>query len=124
MENRDLKYFMRRREAEIVSVPGPESFRDDDGNVLQLEVKKLMQEEIDKINNAYFERTCFGSDTISVRRNLRKCRVRRSFFILPLSRKRAETRCAETKGGGNYWQRLVCWRVFGWLTRCRSEWRK
>ncbi|MCX4265198.1 MAG: hypothetical protein OSJ64_00020 [Firmicutes bacterium] len=56
MENRDLKYFMRRREAEIVSVPGPESFRDDDGNVLQLEVKKLMQEEIDKINNAYFER--------------------------------------------------------------------
>lgn len=56
IQKKDLKYFMRSREAEIVSVPGPKSFVDDDGKVVQLEIKKLSQEEISRINKAYQER--------------------------------------------------------------------
>ena len=52
-EKKDLKYFMRKREAEIVTVPGPKTFCDDEGNVLQFDIKRLTQEEIDTINRAY-----------------------------------------------------------------------
>lgn len=55
-QKKDLKYFMRSREAEIVTVPGPKSFVDDEGHVIQLEIKKLTQEEISQINKAYQER--------------------------------------------------------------------
>ncbi len=51
---KDLKYFMRSTEPEIVTMPGPETFKDEDGNVLQFEIKKLTQEEISRINDAYF----------------------------------------------------------------------
>ncbi len=50
---KSLKYFMRSTEPEIVTAPGPESFRDEDGNVIQFEIRKLPQEVINKINNAY-----------------------------------------------------------------------
>jgi hypothetical protein len=53
MAKKDLKYFMRSTEAEIVTAPGPDSFKDDDGNVVQFEIKKLTQEEITRINDAY-----------------------------------------------------------------------
>lgn len=53
MAKKDLKYFMRSREAEIVTVPGPDSFKDEEGNVIQFEIKKLTQEEITKINENY-----------------------------------------------------------------------
>lgn len=50
---KDLKYFMRSTEAEVVTAPGPESFKDEEGNVIQFEIKVLTQEEINKINDAY-----------------------------------------------------------------------
>lgn len=53
MAKKDLKYFMRADEPEIVTVPGPESFKDEDGNVIQFEIRKLTQREIQEINDAY-----------------------------------------------------------------------
>lgn len=53
MANKDLKYFMRSQEPEIVTAPGPDSFRDEAGNVIQFEIKRLTQEEITRINDAY-----------------------------------------------------------------------
>lgn len=52
-QKKDLKYFMRTTETEVVTVPGPSSFKDENGNVLQFEVKVLSQEQINKINDAY-----------------------------------------------------------------------
>lgn len=57
MAKKDLKYFMRNTEPEIVTAPGPDSFKDEDGNVIQFEIKKLTQEEINKINDAYRKRS-------------------------------------------------------------------
>lgn len=58
MENKkDLKYFMRSTETEIVTAPGPSSFKDENGEVIQFEIKVLSQEQLDKINNAYRRRT-------------------------------------------------------------------
>jgi len=56
MAKKDLKYFMRNTENEIVTAPGPDSFRDDEGNVIQFEIKVLTQNEINKINDAYRHR--------------------------------------------------------------------
>lgn len=53
MAKKDLKYFMRSMEPEIVTVPGPESIKDENGEVIQFEIKKLTQEEITRINDAY-----------------------------------------------------------------------
>lgn len=53
---KDLKYFMRSREQEIVTVPGPETITDEEGNVLPLEIRVLSQEEISRINDGYRER--------------------------------------------------------------------
>lgn len=53
---KDLKYFMRSNEPEIVTAPGPESFKDEEGKVIQFDIKKLTQEEITRINNAYRRR--------------------------------------------------------------------
>ena len=36
---KDLKYFMRSSEPEIVTAPGPETFKDDEGNVSSLRLK-------------------------------------------------------------------------------------
>lgn len=54
---KDLKYFMRNTEPEVVTAPGPESFKDENGNVIQFEIKVLSQEEINRINEAYRKRS-------------------------------------------------------------------
>lgn len=54
---KDLKYFMRSREAEIVTAPGPSTFTDENGEVIQFEIKVLPQEEINRINEAYRRRS-------------------------------------------------------------------
>ena len=54
---KDLKYFMRDREPEVISVPGPASFKDDDGNVIDFEVRVLDNATINKINDSYRKRT-------------------------------------------------------------------
>jgi hypothetical protein len=54
---KDLKYFMRSVEPEIVTVPGPDTIKDEDGNVLPLEIKVLSQEAINKINDMYREKS-------------------------------------------------------------------
>jgi len=53
MEKKSLKYFMRDSAPEIVTVPGPESFKDENGKVIDFEIKVLSQSEIMKINDAY-----------------------------------------------------------------------
>ena len=60
-DKKSLKYFMRNREPETVTVPGPETIKDDDGKVIQLEVKVLSQERINQINDAYRKR-CMATD--------------------------------------------------------------
>ena len=57
MEKKNLKYFMRDRKEEIVTVPGPESFKDENGNVIDFEIKVLSHETINKINSAYRKRS-------------------------------------------------------------------
>lgn len=54
---KDLKYFMRSTEPEVVTAPGPESFKDEEGKVIQFEIKVLSQEEINRINEAYRKRS-------------------------------------------------------------------
>ena len=57
MAKRDLKYFMRPKEQEIVTVPGPASFTDEDGKVIDLEIRVLSNKEIREINNRYRQRS-------------------------------------------------------------------
>ncbi len=54
---KSLKYFMRSTEPEIVTAPGPSSIRDENGDVIQLEIKVLSQEEINHINDGYRKRS-------------------------------------------------------------------
>ena len=56
--SKNLKYFMREAaEVEkVVTVPAPESFKDENGKVIQLEVKVLSSERIRAI--AYASLTC------------------------------------------------------------------
>ncbi len=56
-KTKSLKYFMRSTEPEIVTAPGPSSIRDENGNVIQLEIKVLSQEEINHINDGYRKRS-------------------------------------------------------------------
>jgi len=53
---KDLKYFMRSKEQQVITVPGPETIKDDEGNVLPLEIRVLSQAEITKINDMYRDR--------------------------------------------------------------------
>ena len=57
MPKKDLKYFMREHKEEIVTVAGPASIKDEDGNVINLEVKVLDQQTITKINDNYRKRS-------------------------------------------------------------------
>lgn len=50
---KDMRYFMRNNEPEIVTAPGPATFKDDEGNQIMFEIKVLTQEEIHKINENY-----------------------------------------------------------------------
>lgn len=54
---KDLKYFMRSTEPEVVTAPGPDSFKDEDGKVIQFKIKVLSQEEINRINENYRKRS-------------------------------------------------------------------
>ncbi|MCM1227689.1 MAG: hypothetical protein NC320_09790 [Clostridium sp.] len=54
---KDLKYFMQSDdEPEIISVEGIERFKDEEGNVIPLDIEVLSQEKIQKITDAYTER--------------------------------------------------------------------
>ena len=57
MAKKDLKYFMRSTEEEVVTAPGPASFKDVEGNVIDFEIKVLSQAEINKINDMYRRRS-------------------------------------------------------------------
>lgn len=57
MSKKDLKYFMREHKEEIITVAGPATITDENGNVVDLEVKVLTQETITKINDNYRKRS-------------------------------------------------------------------
>lgn len=57
MAKKDLKYFMREHKEEIIVVPGPDSIKDDDGKVVDFEIKVLDQATITKINDNYRKRS-------------------------------------------------------------------
>jgi len=48
-EKKSLKYFMREPETEIVTAPGPETFKDEEGNTIQFEIRVLTQKEIQEM---------------------------------------------------------------------------
>lgn len=56
---KDLKYFMREsaKTEEIVTAPGPDTILDEDGKVIELEIKILNQAAIQKINEGYRKRS-------------------------------------------------------------------
>lgn len=54
---KDLKYFMRSTEPQVVHAPGPASFKDAEGNVIEFEIKVLSQAKLDEINDGYRRRT-------------------------------------------------------------------
>ena len=54
---KNLKYFMRSMEPEVVTAPGLDSIRDEDGNPIPFEIRVLSQTEINKINEAYRKRS-------------------------------------------------------------------
>lgn len=54
---KDLKYFMRKKDPEIVKVPGPDTFKDENGKVIDLEIKVLPMEKVQEIYDLYTEKT-------------------------------------------------------------------
>lgn len=54
---RDLKYFMREQSEEIVHAPAPASFKDDEGNPIDLEIRVLSNAQIQRINDGYRRRS-------------------------------------------------------------------
>ena len=56
-DKKNLKYFMREHKEEIITVPGPASITDENGKVIDLEIKVLNQETIQRINDNYRKRT-------------------------------------------------------------------
>lgn len=57
MANKSLKYFMRDNTEEVVTVPGLPSFKDENGKVIDFEIKVLSNEHIRKIQNNYRKRS-------------------------------------------------------------------
>ena len=59
MANKNLKYFMREdcKEEQVFTRPAPARFVDEKGEVVQMEIKKLHNETIAKINEMYKTRT-------------------------------------------------------------------
>ena len=59
MANKNLKYFMREesKQEQIFQVPAPERFKDEKGEVVQMEIKKLHNDAIARINDMYKSRT-------------------------------------------------------------------
>lgn len=58
MANKNLKYFMRdeSKQEQIFQVPAPARFVDEKGEVVQMEVKKLHNDTIARINDMYKSR--------------------------------------------------------------------
>lgn len=58
MANKNLKYFMRdeSKQEQVFQVPAPARFVDEKGEVVQMEVKKLHNDVIAKINDMYKSR--------------------------------------------------------------------
>lgn len=56
---KSLSYFMREeaKQEPIITVPGPDTIKDENGNVVNLEIKKLSNEHIAKINEMYTTKT-------------------------------------------------------------------
>lgn len=54
---KNLKYFMRERSDEVVTVPGPDTFKDETGKPINLEIKVLSAAEIRKIDEGYRRRS-------------------------------------------------------------------
>lgn len=54
---KNLSYFMREQKEEIVNAPAPESFKDENGNRLELEIRVLSSERIRKIQDSYRKRS-------------------------------------------------------------------
>ena len=74
MANKNLKYFMREesRQEQIFQVPAPARFVDEKGEVVQMEVKKLHNDTIAKINDMYKSRT-----PMKDKRGIISCRMAR-----------------------------------------------
>ena len=49
---KNLKYFMRSMEPEVVTAPGCPSITDDEGHILPMEIKVLSQEDINRIKRS------------------------------------------------------------------------
>ncbi len=54
---KDLKYFMREKKDEVITVKGPKSFKDDNGQVIDFEIKIISQSKIDKIYDNYTKKS-------------------------------------------------------------------
>ncbi len=56
---KDMKYFMqpKLKEREIVEIPGVDTFKDDDGNVIPFKIQVLNQQEISDIYDTYRKKT-------------------------------------------------------------------
>lgn len=55
MSKKNLAYFMREevKTEEIVEVPGPSTIKDENGNVIMFQIKKLKMDKINEIFNSY-----------------------------------------------------------------------
>lgn len=58
-QKRDLRAFMREsaKAEEIIRVPGPNTIKDENGEVVMLEIRVLSYEKIQKISNNYRRKT-------------------------------------------------------------------
>ena len=54
---KNLSYFMREEKEEIITAPAPESFKDESGKPIQMEIKVLSGERIRKITDSYRKRS-------------------------------------------------------------------
>ena len=54
---KNLSYFMKETKEEIANAPAPKSFKDENGNVLEMEIKVLSTERIRKIQDNYRKRS-------------------------------------------------------------------
>lgn len=55
--SKNLSYFMREQSEEIVTAPAPESFKDENGQRIEMEIKVLSNERIRKIQENYRKRS-------------------------------------------------------------------
>ncbi len=56
---KNLSYFMKENKEEIVTVPAPESFKDENGNPIEMEIRMLSHETIRKIEDKYRRRSVY-----------------------------------------------------------------